>query len=902
MLITKVELKDVKSYAKSGPIWFAQGVNAISGPTGAGKSTILEAIGFALFDTLPYVQRQFVREGAKRGEVVVGFVDALDEREYQIVRPVAGGSLYVYDPEIQRRIAAGKGDVLDWLKEHLRVDRTADLSALFTDAVGVPQGLLTAAFLERPRGRKRKFDPLLQVDEYELAWEQLRESAGYLKDQLEVQDLRMAELRTQLKRLPQLEGDAEKLHQAITADEQRLAKLMARLEQVVAEKATMDTARDRIEKLSRQLAVLTRGLEGLDHQLSDADRAVDEAKQARQIVKDTEHGYHLHVKAQERLSQLEEQRQERDQLKVQLAEIEKALALAEQEIKRLEQTLEEIAQAEKRMAELEPLVAQQMRLQEDLKAAERGADRWAVARQRMSEEQAKLGKLEAELQGVQQGLRTLRVIQAEIEEKEPQRLELERGMATLTAGLGQMKDQRQQVKGRLEVLERAEGAECPVCRRPLEAHQAEELSEHCQAELARLDDQAEEIRRRLLEQQKELSTVDGRLAELRAQAQSLPYPAREAELTQRIEAQQSTVKEWQNKEATLASAPRLVSRLTRGLEELGDPRDEYQGLRVEAEKRAKSEADLAAAAEERMRGARARAEIEESLRAFAQLDEEVATQREAMTTSQTDHRRYLEHLRIAQALDQRRARVDELQTEKQQVATQQKKAEAELEEARASYDEAHHQELTAKYQLLSEERAALKERLVIQRERLAGVRSEIEELQQLQVELKAVEGECDSLKELAETLEFIRNTIREAGPYVTRALVQTISVEAERIFGDIMNDHTMRLSWGEDYGISVEQRGSERDFSQLSGGEKTAAALAVRLALLREMSDIRIAFFDEPTAHLDDERRENLARQITQIKGFHQLFVISHDDTFERDTHHVLRVSKENGISRVEVG
>ena len=80
-----------------------------------------------------------------------------------------------------------------------------------------------------------------------------------------------------------------------------------------------------------------------------------------------------------------------------------------------------------------------------------------------------------------------------------------------------------------------------------------------------------------------------------------------------------------------------------------------------------------------------------------------------------------------------------------------------------------------------------------------------------------------------------------------------------------------------------------------------AAALAVRLALLREMSDIRIAFFDEPTAHLDDERRENLAAQISQIKGFHQLFVISHDDTFEGTTHHVLRISKENGISQVEV-
>ena len=142
MQITQVELKNVKSYADSGPIQFAPGVNAISGPTGAGKSTILEAIGFALFDALPYKQRQFLREGERRGEIVISFVDALDEREYQVVRPVGGGSLYVYDPEIRRRIVTGKNDVLDWVREHLGVEPTTDLKALFTDAVGVPQGCL----------------------------------------------------------------------------------------------------------------------------------------------------------------------------------------------------------------------------------------------------------------------------------------------------------------------------------------------------------------------------------------------------------------------------------------------------------------------------------------------------------------------------------------------------------------------------------------------------------------------------------------------------------------------------------------------------------------------------------------------------------------------------------------
>ncbi len=67
----------------------------------------------------------------------------------------------------------------------------------------------------------------------------------------------------------------------------------------------------------------------------------------------------------------------------------------------------------------------------------------------------------------------------------------------------------------------------------------------------------------------------------------------------------------------------------------------------------------------------------------------------------------------------------------------------------------------------------------------------------------------------------------------------------------------------------------------------------MRLALLREVSAVDVAFFDEPTA--------NLAEQILRVKGFSRLFVISHDDTFERDTDNVVRVVKENGISRAVV-
>ncbi len=74
-----------------------------------------------------------------------------------------------------------------------------------------------------------------------------------------------------------------------------------------------------------------------------------------------------------------------------------------------------------------------------------------------------------------------------------------------------------------------------------------------------------------------------------------------------------------------------------------------------------------------------------------------------------------------------------------------------------------------------------------------------------------------------------------------------------------------------------------------------SAALAVRLALLKKLSTLNIAFFDEPTQSMDELRRMNLAEQIRRVRGFDQLIVISHDDTFEQSLDSLVRLKKENG-------
>ena len=44
---------------------------------------------------------------------------------------------------------------------------------------------------------------------------------------------------------------------------------------------------------------------------------------------------------------------------------------------------------------------------------------------------------------------------------------------------------------------------------------------------------------------------------------------------------------------------------------------------------------------------------------------------------------------------------------------------------------------------------------------------------------------------------------------------------------------------------------------------------------------------------MDKPRRDHLAEAIANIKTFRQLFVISHDDTFEKVTENIILVERE---------
>jgi len=1058
MLITQIDLDNVKSYRRAS-ISFTEGTNAICGPNGAGKSTLLESIGFALFDVLSCSQSQFVREGEKTATVTIHLVGS-DGRAYQVARKCGSYSqYYVYDPEIDQKLTTNKGETVDWLYDFLGVEESGDLSVLFKDAVGVPQGLLTSAFLLTPTNRKSTFDPLLRVDEYKQVWDALLEPRRHLEKQIAAEDKCMAGFEAEVKALPGWQAKATGLTAKVQEDQERQGMAQAELADVTRRKGEMEAVKERLDALEQSLTRAEGEVKALDVQIRDAKTAVEQAEQARTVVDETEAAHQAYLTAQTNLEGLEKQRKQRDDLREALREQRTELALAEQQVEGLEARLEDVTAAEAKVEALRPQVEIQEQLEDQSDAAQRAAERLADVEQDLPQEQEQLDGLVARLDEVRADLEELARVEAELQSlreelaaldtrREALRVEiagqeaelgqiedqaarvadrvakaaealsqaqsrladLESRLAQVKAGLVELADvERQseslrseladldaqheafttqaaahraeldQTQAQTDILETAETAQCPVCDGPLTPeHRAEllarnrirqeELAAALQAVQAELDGVARtrkrkqkaldglerrvkelprpgeedevaaqiEAQREAVDQSKasldaertEAAAHEQRRAELEAalddlrpqrdnaqkardqkrqaieereeRCKALPRPAEEAEISARIESQRERVKELQSSVAELTGAPAEVEQLAAELAALGDPRRDFQRAADVASQRDDVEENLSETREKILKIEDRIGEIEHDLAVYADLDERLEAERRVLQAQEVDYQRYLGHIREAGTLTERQGKVETLATELGTAQEEQERLVLERDEVAVSYDAQLYADLIDVYQVLRDELTTLEERLRQQRAQLEEAQAEIELLTGVQGQLEAARAEHGELTETLALLGHIRQVLRDAGPKVTKALVEVISLQAARLYADIMADHMARLQWTEDYEILLTTGGRERAFQQLSGGEQMASALAVRLALLREVSDIDMAFFDEPTANLDDQRRDNLAEQILNVKGFSQLFVISHDDTFERDTDHVVRLVKENGVSRVE--
>ena len=170
--------------------------------------------------------------------------------------------------------------------------------------------------------------------------------------------------------------------------------------------------------------------------------------------------------------------------------------------------------------------------------------------------------------------------------------------------------------------------------------------------------------------------------------------------------------------------------------------------------------------------------------------------------------------------------------------------------------------------------------------------------EQIKVNQKAI-SELKIVKEYVTSLDEIQtNVFSRDGPVATSLrswALNTISAKSSEYLTEL-NTKIQRIVLSEkarDISITCYSKSEVLDLESLSGGEKVSVALALRLGMasLLGVSNLNLMILDEPTTHLDAERKKSLVGVLSQLSNISnsespmQFLIITHDaEIFEDST------------------
>jgi len=124
-------------------------------------------------------------------------------------------------------------------------------------------------------------------------------------------------------------------------------------------------------------------------------------------------------------------------------------------------------------------------------------------------------------------------------------------------------------------------------------------------------------------------------------------------------------------------------------------------------------------------------------------------------------------------------------------------------------------------------------------------------------------------------------------------------------FNMLIEDEVLNIRLDDEFTPVIEQNGYETYMGNLSGGEKTAVALAYRLALNKVINDLisgiktkDLIILDEPTDGFSTEQLDRVKEVIDGL-NIKQVMIVSHEPKIETFVDNVLRVSKAEHVSHV---
>ncbi len=183
-MITSIELKNWKTHGETR-LTFSKGTNILIGQMGAGKSSIMDAISFALFGTFPSIYHRRVSVGdvirsrplkMAKAEVKLDFT--MNGSEYSVEREVSAKG--IGRAQLKKNgvyVQSQPQRVNEEIEKILKIDYD-----VFSKAVYAEQNRLDYFLELRANDRKKQIDELLGLDKFAMAQDNVTSVINKIRD------------------------------------------------------------------------------------------------------------------------------------------------------------------------------------------------------------------------------------------------------------------------------------------------------------------------------------------------------------------------------------------------------------------------------------------------------------------------------------------------------------------------------------------------------------------------------------------------------------------------------------------------------------------------------------------------------------------------------------------------
>ena len=931
MKINRIYLENYRIHEKL-EVEFDKGINLLLGENGKGKSSILEAIGYALFDSgLRGAKKDAIQYGKKNGKIQVEFT-GVDREEYIVTKKLNGGRT-IYrksNPELELEVKE------DRIRELCGI--RGDIKDVYDNVIVAKQNEFISSFKATAKDREKTFDKVFNTEIYREIYD------GYSKDVEGKYKNKIAIEENSIKSISDIMEDSQEIKEKLELEEERekefekyLNTLSTELKEIKEKLNQISDTELKIEKINGEIRKSEEVLNSITLQEEKLKKQIEETILAKDIADKNIEKHNEYIKTSEILESIKKEKKELDQVREKQNNLEKDLISLE----KLESDCKNQIDLWKNSIESLKVSCREKKdrvdfLQGEIEKKEKNLQVYKVELEKNIPLLKELEKFESD---IETGEKTLNTFEVKLQEKE-QDLKLKKEqrdnlikekLDEKIAEFKKIEEDKKRVEaereqnitlGRAnqEAYKQLKSSICPFLNENCKNLSGKdihtffinrknnyiEIINNKEAEIKKFEEQLKD-KDEIVEKKSMLNSLnyDIKLKEKEIEVEIAKLQRGEEKLkNKKLEYENwKLINNIKNREEILAKNTQLETKIENENSEKDIiERDKIKNILNEDIERGKElkekiENEISKINELSLKEEEIRGSIEENkpiLVKYQELSEEVEKYEVLLNSLKESNELYLENYK--KALEK-----ESLEVEKEVLKEKESQEEKILESLRENLIKLENSLVSLNKEELEKIQVEKDEKVAEIREKLGGINGEIKNLNDKLVKIKEHENiikdkkkSLEKLKMKLELTKAFRERIKSMGKEVSKNMLKEIEILATENFRKITGRGEKVIWSNEDkdkYSVYLSGDRGELRFEQLSGGEQVAVAISIRGAMSELFTESRFSIFDEPTNNLDSERRKSLADSIGEIlKNLEQSIIVTHDETFREMAQKVIEL------------